>query len=166
MHYPLLVSSEIFSPNQVSTQGWDCFFSPHSLLDWLEAWLLPAALEALFQTGHTTRSSSKLLELAQSHAWQVAGQEVWGALLALKQVPAIDLKVACLAFGLDFNRCFGPTPTPHQLLIYRDLHAAGEAIWEQMPQAETQLGDRIAWLALCEQAQTDADALFEMRLRF
>lgn len=161
---PLLVWSEILSPQGEAVSGFDWFFSPLSLSEWLDAWFLPAAVEALLGTGHTTRSVAKLLELGQGHPWQASAQAAWEQLLALKAVAPLDLKAACLAFADDLNRHFAPTPAPLRLLIFSDLPSAGQVIWAQNLCEQARLGEYETWLGLCEAAQTEASALLELRL--
>ncbi|MBT9543776.1 MAG: hypothetical protein IV090_00155 [Candidatus Sericytochromatia bacterium] len=161
---PLLVWSEILSPQGEAVSGFDWFFSPLSLRDWLEAWFLPAAMEALLVTGHTTRSLAKLLEMSQGHPWQAAAQAAMDQLLALKLVEPLDLKAACLGFADDLNRSFAPTPAPLHLLIFPDLPSAAPVIWEQKLCDQARLGEYPAWLDLCEAAQTQASALLDLRL--
>lgn len=161
---PLLVWSELSNPQAEAVRGFDWFFSPLSLRDWLEKWFLPAALEALLRTGHTTRSATKLLELGQSHPWLGAAQAAWDVMQALKQVEPLDLKAACLVFGDDLAAIFAPTPAPLRLLIFRDLTRAAQGIWEQNLCERARLGDFETWLAHCERAQTEERALLELRL--
>jgi hypothetical protein len=161
---PLLVWSEILSPQGEAVSGFDWFFSPLSLRDWLEAWFLPAAVEALLGTGHTTRSLAKLLELGQNHPWLAAAQAAMAQLLALKRVEPLDLKAACLACAGDLNAIFAPTPAPLRLLIFPDLPSAAQVIWEQNLCDQARLGEYQAWLGLCEAAQTEAAALLDLRL--
>ncbi len=161
---PLLVWSEILSPQGEAVSGFDWFFSPLSLRDWLEAWFLPAAMEALLGTGHTTSSLAKLLELGHGHPWQAAAQTAMDQLLALKLVEPLDLKAACLGFADDLNRSFAPTPTPLRLLIFPDLPSAAPVIWEQKLCDRAHLGEYQAWIRLCEAAQTEAAALLDLRL--
>lgn len=161
---PLLVWSELLNPQAEAVRGVDWFFSPLSLRDWLENWFLPAAVEALLRTGHTTRSAAKLLELSQGHPWLAEAQAAWNTLLALKAVEPLDLKAACLAFGEDLGQIFAPTPVPLRLLIFRDLPTAALGIWEQELCDRARLGEFENWLELCERAQTEERALLALRL--
>lgn len=162
---PLLVWSDLKSPTGERIRGFDWFFSPLSLRDWLENWLLPAAVEALLETGHATRSPARLVELAQGHPWLASAQAACAAVWALREVPLLDLKAACLALPGELEPIFAPTPAPLHLRLFPDLLSAGQIIWAQHLCSQADLGDFGDWLALCEAAQTESEALLELRLR-
>jgi len=161
---PCLVWTELFSFKAEPIRGWDWFFSPLSLRDWLKDWLLPAAIESLLQSGHSTRDLHKLFALAENSDWAATVQQVALALNELMAVPPLYLKEGLSGFAHDYERIFATTPLPQRLRLHFHLRNAGEMILQEGLLPASQSIEPAFLLALCDRAESDQEALLSLRL--